>query len=555
MTLLSTALCATMHASDANAAAAPPRGGWNWPNTLSTREDVARFLIKAGNGADMTTLNALTSTDAADWVAREFAKPRTPMLAPLLARQTAGEPVRNDEHANVFWDALLQADDVLRQRMVYALSQFFVVSDKPFGAPAFPLAHYQEQLSRHAFGNFRDLLEAVTYAPAMAQYLTYLRNEKADPASGRVPDENYAREILQLFSIGLVALNLDGTPALRNGQQIETYDNTDIEGLARVFTGLSLAGPSFYTPASDGEYQRLVMYDAFHAPEQKRFLDTVIPAGTAGDASIRLALDAIFAHPNVAPFFARQLIQRFTDSDPSPGYVRRVAIAFNQGRFRSANGTVFGTGRRGDLQATLAAVLLHGSVFRPTDRLWAGDGKLREPVLKFAQWTRAFRAAPIITDIEYRLFLASRADIGLDQHPFRARSVFNFYRPGYVAPGTLSGDRGFTTPEFQLVNEGSINGYVNFMTDFIFNQTGTSDGSPLFDPDYSAELALAGDARALVNRLNLLLTAGQMSDAEIEAVTDTIETLAVENEALDRPTRVEAAITLVISLPSYAVIR
>ena len=290
---------------------------------LETREEAARFLIQAGFGGTEDEIEALVGTDAADWIAAEMTKPATSMLSLMQSRYPTREDT-NSNHSRLIWQTMLTADDELRQRMMYALSQIFVISTSSFFDQGYRTAYYTDLLTNESFGNYRTLLEDVTYSPAMADYLTYYRNRKGDPDSGRLPDENYAREILQLFSIGLVELEMDGTP--KPGSP-ETYDNDDIAGLARVFTGLSGSGLSFRFSEQDDDYRHrpLQMFDDEHSSLEKQFLGTVIPENTSGVETITQALDRIAAHPNVAPFISRQLIQRFTASSPSPDYVRRVA--------------------------------------------------------------------------------------------------------------------------------------------------------------------------------------------------------------------------------------
>lgn len=524
---------------------------------LETPEESARFLIQASLGADIETIEANVGADATDWVASELNKPCTGFLTPILELREEDEDLNGRPYSDIYYDTLMTADDELCQRMIFALSQILVVSDGDFGGRPLQMAHYQDILARHALGNYRDLLEDVTYSPAMSRFLTYFRNRKGDPNTGRMPDENYARELLQLFTIGVIELNMDGTPRLDTfGNEIETFDNTDITGLARVFTGLAFAGERFNDNSNpDRDFSPLQVYADQHSELEKAFLTTTIPAGTSGEESIDLALDAIFDHPNVPPFIARQLIQRFAASNPAPEYVERVAIAFANGRFVAANGTAFGSGQRGDLQATIAAVLLDPDVHGDVTAASETDGKIREPVLKFVHWIRAFNVNAINTESEGRLSDTSRPSDRLSQHPFRAPSVFNFYRPGFQAPGTESGNAGLTTPEFQIVSEGATLGYINFMTDFILDRTGGSDDPERFIPNYVTEIILSEDPQALVAHLNLLLTGGEMTTAEIKAVEDAVSALIIEDELEDPLQRVEVAILLIVSGPSFAVVR
>lgn len=203
---------------------------------IDTETDAVQFLTWSSFGGSKSEIAAITGQDAADWLAAEFSKSAT-LTLPTLASQPRdmNANIESNRVDELYWDHIITADDQVRQRMAFALSQIVVYSDAA-NNDQLMRGYYQDILIRNALGNYRELLDEVTYSPAMAEWLTYLRNRKGDPNTGRMPDENYAREILQLFSIGLVELNLDGTPRLNaQGQQIETYTNDDIIGLARVF--------------------------------------------------------------------------------------------------------------------------------------------------------------------------------------------------------------------------------------------------------------------------------------------------------------------------------
>ncbi|MEM7329919.1 MAG: DUF1800 domain-containing protein [Pseudomonadota bacterium] len=529
---------------------------------IDTELEATRFLARATFGGSKAEIASLNGRDAADWLASEFSK-STSLTLPTLAAQPRDSEGRLQSNRvdTLYWDHIIGSNDQLRQRMAFALSQIVVYSDAADNDQLMR-AYYQDILIRHAFGNYRDLLEEVTYSPAMGEWLTYRGNRKGDERSGRMPDENYAREILQLFSIGLIDLNMDGSAKLdAQGQQIESYSNDDIEGLARVFTGLSWAGGEFFKRPQDGDIQQMVMYPEQHSELDKTFLGTTIAAGTGGDESIRIALDTIFEHPNVAPFLSRLLIQRFTQSDPSPAYIENVARAFESGRFTAQGGRNFGSGERGDLQATLAAVLLEPTVFdEPSDAGTISSGKVREPILRFAHWARAFDISGLDAYNERRLADTRSSDSALGQQAFSSPSVFNFYRPGYIAPGTNAGDQNITVPEFQIVNESSSVGYLNFMTDFAFDRASQRDRDiDTYKPDYSDELAMVDDPAGLVDHLDDLLTGGRMSDVEKADIVDIISTVEIrtnsaENTAADQEDMVQTAVTLVLNSPSYAVI-
>lgn len=507
-------------------------------------------------GASMDEITAHTGTSASAWFQTQLAMPVTTVLPQLQAFAVAYPDVHGGSFIKQqIWADALTAEDQLRQRMVYALSQLLVISYKSsVGSSPYKIAAYEDTLSEYAFGNYRDLLEAVTYTNAMGTFLTYRNNQKADPETGSTPDENYAREIMQLFTIGVVELNMDGTPKLVNGQEVETYDNDDVVNLARVFTGLRGAG--------SGELP-MVMDDNRHSPEEKAFLGSVIPANTPGEQSIDQALDIIFSHPNVAPFISRQLIQRFTASSPSAAYVERVANTFERGYYTLPDNSVVGEGRRGDLGATLAAIIFDQDALDPNPANADITGKIREPVLRFAQFVRAFEAPATQEHVANDSLLPSSMDDTkwLNQGLYEAPSVFNDYRPGYIAAGSESGAAGLTAPELQLTNEASVPGYLNTMSRYArvrINQTDLDAGS--FVADYTDELALARDPAALVERLSLLLTYGTLPETTQAAIVDVVDDLKIrtntaENEAKDLETRVETAVMLVLAAPEYAVLQ
>jgi len=439
-------------------------------------------MAQAAFGANMEEIDALTGTLASDWFLGQMTAARSLNLAIVnLAVQQPGAFVPGEGFSievrqlptELFWKNAIEGEDQLRQRMAFALSQIIVTSHlegtQLFDLP-FTFAHYQDILINNAFGNYRDLLEEVTYSLAMGYYLTHFQNQKGDPATGRMPDENYAREVMQLFSIGLVELNMDGSVKTDGqGNPIETYDNVDVTGLAKVFTGFSFDHPRFF-PRRDAlqlqDYSSpMIIFDDFHSDLEKTFLGVTIPAGTPGDESVDIALDTLVDHPNTPPFIARQLIQRFVTSHPEPEYIERVATAFAGGTFTLPSGDTVGDGRRGDLAATIAAVLFDDEA-REAGGFDGDDfGKVREPVLRFIHWARAFDAATVTPEYT-RILWNTGSNNFLGQAPHKSPSVFNFYRPGHVAPGTETGDAGLTMPELQLVNAATMAGYANFMTYF-----------------------------------------------------------------------------------------
>ena len=337
-----------------------------------------------------------------------------------------------DQVFESFWRQALTGEDQLRQRWAYALSQVFVISmaDGNVGNNPRAVAAWLDMLGDKGQGSYRNLLESVSRHPLMGQYLSHLRNQKADPGTGRVPDENYAREVMQLFSIGLIELNADGTARTDGSKALETYTAADVAGLAKVFTGWSWACPEwpdnscFFGGSANGNsdpdrsFSAMLGYPQYHSTEEKMFLGATIAAQSLSDpqASLRVALDALAAHPNVGPFIGRQLIQRLVTSNLSPQYVAAVGAAFkNSG---------------GDMKAMLRAVLLNPEARRVAHT----QGKLREPVLKLSAFLRAFGFTS--DSGNFRAGNTDNPSSALGQTPMRSPSVFNFYRPGYVAPDT-----------------------------------------------------------------------------------------------------------------------
>ncbi len=434
------------------------------------------------------------------------------------------------------WRKLLTATDPVRQRMALALSEILVVSMNGLPIPwrGLAIAHYADLLEQHAFGSYRQLLEAVTFSVPMGSYLNLRGNRKEDPATGRVPDENYAREVMQLFSIGLLLLNPDGTPQRAGGQPVESYTQADITQLARVFTGWD----SNRAGNDDYEYVKrpMIHVASRFAAGDKSVLGKTIPASADGPAALQQALDILANHPNVGPFIGRQLIQRFTQSHPSPAYVARVATAFNDN----------GRGQRGDLRATLHAVLLDPEARAAPSGVQGGlyGGRLREPVLRFVQWARTLGLnSP--GDL-WAIGDTSDPATRLGQSPFRSPTVFNFFRPGYVPSGGPLAAQALTVPEFQLLNESSIAGYLNTMQNWITNGVGD------LRPDVSALIPLAADAPALLAALNLHLAANAIPGAVLSQLSTAVGQISAGTDS-GKLARVRAAQLLVLASPDYLI--
>ena len=545
----------------------------------ATRTEAARFLAQASFGATAADVDRVMAIGYAAWIDEQLAWPATLHRSHVEARDaelkaagatgSATNGAGQDQVFETFWKQALTGPDQLRQRMVFALSQIFVISmadDTLAGNPR-AVAAWMDMLGDRGLSTYRELLDAVSRHPMMGVYLSHLRNQKASAGSGRVPDENYAREVMQLFSIGLVALNEDGSARTEAGKAVDTYTPSDISGLAQVFTGWSWACPDwpdsscFFSASANGRsdpdhaFVAMQGYPQYHSPEEKSFLGTRIAAQSQADpvASLRVALDALAEHPNVGPFIGRQLIQRLVTSNPSPGYVRDVARSF-------ANN---GAGVRGDLKAVLKAVLMHPEARRVSDT----SGKVREPVLRLAAFMRAF--AHSSDSGHYKVGNTDSASTSLGQTPLRSPSVFNFYRPGYVAPGTSAAARGLQAPEMQIAHETSAAGYINAMRDNIASGVGQFNGTVAgvvrnrrdLQADYSAELALAADAAALVDRVTFKLSLGNTGEVMRSEIIDAVGRIAIPAVTTGNQTsvdnakrvRVNAAILLVVASPEFQV--
>jgi uncharacterized protein (DUF1800 family) len=381
----------------------------------------------------------------------------------------------------------------------------------------------------------------------MGLYLSHLANQKEDPATGRVPDENFAREVMQLFSIGLVQLQPDGTPRTDGaGRPIPTYDNADISGIAKVFTGWSWAGPDTTSNRfrdwgpnldPDRDIKPMQPYPQEHSASEKRLLGVTIAANTDARTSLRIAIDTLANHPNTGPFIGRQLIQRLVTSNPSPAYVARVAAAFADN----------GAGVRGDMRAVIRAVLLDDEARSAGARTAGSYGKLREPSLRLTAWARAFGAAS--ASGEFRVRVTNWSGWGVGQTPLRPESVFNFFRPGFVPPGSPMAGAGLVAPEFQIVGESQITAYLVYMSYVVERGVGLNDDVKC---SYATELAQAGNAAALVDRVDLLLTGRRLSDATRSAIRGAVESIptTAANAALNR---VRIAVYLTLCSPEFAV--
>jgi uncharacterized protein (DUF1800 family) len=551
----------------------------------------ARFLAQASFGQTPVELARVRQLGFAGWLDAQFARPlnlhlpivqtwQAELFDPLDPTDSA---VGSDHRIEAWWRQTIRDDvdsDPLRQRVAFALSQIFVISDRmtSLGDDQRGMTSYQDTLLAHSFGNYRDLLEAVTRHPWMGLYLSALRNRKANPSINRFPDENYAREVMQLFSIGLWLLNPDGSLRLSTGadldpdgvivpagQPIPTYGETQIGVLARVFTGLSYSTrftgntniaeipTTRFNDSNNVPWHPMRMWDVEHDVATKTFFmpghgTLVLPArtasaspdtGVAGDADLDAALDFLAAHPNVGPFVCRQLIQRLVTSNPTPAYLARISAVF-------ANN---GSGVRGDLRAVIRALLLDPEARDFTRLADPTHGLVREPYTRYVALARALGATPgpdaaPAPGAARRFRGFGGVDGDFLQRPLSAPSVFNFYSPAYQPPGPV-GALGLVAPELQIVNSvTAITGPNRFSSALSassstgltrFNSTSYTDDAATTErneADYNTRADEAawqpigfGDPDALVAALDRALCAGAMTPVTFRSVARAVRRL------------------------------
>jgi uncharacterized protein (DUF1800 family) len=525
------------------------------PSPPMSTTDAQRLLEQATFGPTPSEVTRVAALGFNNYIAEQVASTGSsyagftyvPHTAPANCKYDASAPTgassicARDNYSlyqvqRQFFENALTRPDQLRQRVAFALSQIFVVSGTEI-YEAYGMAAYQNMLLNDAFGNFRQLLQDVTLSPVMGYYLNMAQNAKADPSDGSEPNENYARELMQLFTIGLYELNPDGSPMLdANNNPQPTYSQSTVEGFAAIFTGWTfppLAGSAVSFGSAPVNYQgSMVSVAAYHDTSAKVILNgQATPAGQTPEADLKLALDAVFNHPNVGPFISKQLIQHLVTSNPSPAYVARVAAVFNNN----------GAGVRGDLQAVVRAILGDDEA-RGAAPANADAGHLREPALYVTTLMRGLGAQ---SDGVYLRNVMS----GMGQPLFTPPTVFNYYPPGYQLPGTTT-----LAPEFFIQNAATALARNNFVNQMVFNGGATPDptvtastgttvnlnallGSPAYTPDQ------------LVDELNSLLMHGSLSSAAHAAIVTAVNAAPTS----DPLGQIKAATYLLATSPQFQV--
>jgi len=557
--------------------------------TNVTATDAARLLTQATFGPTKTEIDALTGGSIDKWITDQLALPFTSHRTAIVADRTEfggsgsftnWNAIHLQNRQSAWFKASLTAPDQLRQRVAFALSQILVVSDVALGddGDSEPLAFYYDQLGAGAFGNFRTLLETVTLSPMMGRYLSSLRNSKADPVTGQTPDENYAREVMQLFTIGLVQLQPDGTLALGiDGLPVSTYNQKTITEMAKVFTGFGYPSTNLtqFRTASKNSISPMQIFASNHDDTGKDISPVSpvpIPAGQGGAKDLQAALDALFTHANTAPFISKLLIQRLVTSNPSPGYVYRVAQKFEND----------GTGKRGELSAVVRAILTDNEARSASVASNTTYGKLKEPLLRLTGLLRSFGATstsgrflgyrhavdgvPITSSTPLpatqgqistinSATLVYNAIGSISQAALRSPSVFNFYHPDYVLPGPLAA-AGLVAPEFEITDDNFAISVPNYLRGFVTAVIPTSAGVPTAAAPYvltlntTYEQTLVATPPALLDHLSRVLCSGSLSDATRTRITSALAALPTTTTPVDR---VNTAILLVLTSQAAAI--
>ncbi len=504
--------------------------------TGMSRAEASRFLHQASMGPKRADITSVSTNGTGAWLTAQFGTSRGQTHWNYLKSIGDSALSQKGAGARAFWDRsiwrqLVTGRDQLRQRVGQALLDIMPVSVEmlPRQYPQWAMAAYMDLLLNHAFGNFRKLLGAITTNSAMGQMLTFLGSSKAG-SSGVMPDENYARELMQLFTIGLYELNDDGSIRYdAAGEPIESYTQQDVSQLARVFTGLRLNGTDQYAP--DTHNKALRIDAAQNERGSSTFLGQTVSGG--GMTAINAALDVIFQHRNLPPFFARALIQRLTTSNPSSSYIKRVAQCFIDN----------GSGVRGDMKAVITAILTDTEA-RSTQAIGTQHmGRLRDPAQRLTSWARAFDAASTGGTWPFKDVSGT-----LLHSPGRAPSVFNFFRPGYSPPNSELQRRGLVAPELQITDEQSVFAYLNYIYPLV--RYGRGDIRSMYD----AIFPLADDPVALVDEIDILLAAGQLTDATKAQIVAVLKTLGPEKQSTYWA-RIWTAVMLTMASPDYLVLQ
>jgi len=516
--------------------------------TYPKRINAARLLLQASFGPrSLADIDDVANRTPAAWIESEFAQPWNTHAGYLAALRSQSIKVEEQHIFEAIWQNMMFSDARLRARVALALSEIMVVSNIAPDQDTDALAGWMDTLYKNAFGNYRTLLRDVTLQPAMGYYLNMLGNDKEDLVSGRMPSENYAREVLQLFSIGLVELNVDGTPKRdASGKTIATYDQNVVQGFAKVFTGWSFGGNDTtfsdgFNPPKKNWTVEMQAWPSHHSTGTKMLLGGVaLPAGQTPEGDLNDALDNIANHPNVGPFMSKRLIQFLVTSNPSPAYMTRVVAVWNNN----------GSSVRGDLKAVVRAILLDDEARSPATAAVASStyGKLREPMVRFVHFANAMGARSNAG--RNSIWWLDSPDDAIGQTPLLAASVFNFFSPFYTRAGAIA-QAGLVAPEFQNATDTQVVGSTNFFSRLIRGGGLGSEEANRVDFDMTTWLSDAGATTKLIERMNWVLFAGGIS-ANTQAI---LEKAINAYPVSERDNRLQAALNLAVIAPEFVIQR
>lgn len=545
--------------------------------------EAGRFLMQASVGFNESHVQDVLTMNIDNWIDDQFTKPSSLVLPALyqvgqISRDSCialggnnCDPARLNEvdFSNAWWDVNMKNEDLLRHKVAMALSEILVISrNSRLGQNGEGLSSYYDMLLTNAFGSYRDILYDTARHPSMGYYLTHANNPKTDVDANIYPDENFAREILQLFSIGLVELNTDGTTVLVGGNPIPTYDNVVVGEFSKIFTGLSwgglwpasnpptsVPGPAFGVAINYADFTvPMMMFDDDHEPGAKTLLNGELTlASNTGLEDLDAAIDNIMAHDNIAPFVCYRLIQRLIKSNPSPAYVGRVASIFN------ANSS----GVKGDMKSVIKAILLDEEARDCSYQMDSKNGRLKEPMFMYSHFARMI--ALHRDQDNYFWNTDNFYQTATKQGILKAPSVFNFYKYNDGPKGAIQ-DAGLVAPEFSILTQQTSVGYINYANNWTRGSNG--DKSRIFrilelDWDdqfvYWDKLAFqpyTHDTEAFINWLDRNLTVGTMSDFTRQLIRDAADSILAPGYLSTIPDdRIALAAYLTLISPDYTIIR
>lgn len=540
--------------SSSNSAAGSTVDGFRVQSEEQLR-DASRFLAQCTFGTDISTIQTVAAMGPEAWLEEQFELPILSYHEEEIQQTLAGYGFGYRLFGSSWMTINISSPDLVRQRMAFNLSQILVLSGNTMmifqRTDAHPLAAYYDLLQNNAFENYFEALNAVSLSPQMGHFLSHYNNPREDTLNNVHPDENFAREVMQLFSIGLWQLNDDGSRKLDiDGNFIPSYDNADIKEFAQVFTGLGSNNLAPFGAYFSGDWTKpMKMFEEYHDNSSKELLDGyVIPGDKAGMEDIRLCLEHLSTHPNTAVFISESLIKKFTSSNPSPQYIKDVA-------------SVFAPLETNNFRDLIRAILFHPEARTCPENISDQQGKLKEPLVRMMNLLKAF---PISSNQNGDYWNFMRCPVfTMGQAPLQAPSVFNFYEPDYSPPGAIS-DLGLEAPEFQLLSAPNTIGIINDVDTRILNDLLMDDGCGIrgmFEPEdyeeditqYQADLSslaqFENEPEALIDRLGLILAQSALSDQTKQILVDHI------TQINDFEQQIRFAIYGILISPDYAILK